>query len=289
VSFVKLHESITDSTIWDAEPVIRLVWISLLLKCDRNGNFQGTPESLARWANVTTEDMRRALDYLMTPDPQSTTPDDDGRRVLSIGQNLWSITNYLKYRMLKDPDENREKSAARSRAYRDRHVSSRGVTQNHPIADADAEADAENTTTGISKDGPVSVAWWFKEWNALAAEVPTLPACRVPTERRKAALRARLEEHGEDGLRELLRLVRPSPFLCNEVPPNPEHPNFRVDVDWVLNPSNAAKILEGRYSDKAAPRAKTVRERFAEQMKNQPPVAGGGDGSGGPAAGGDDA
>lgn len=194
MSFVKLHESITDSTIWDADPVVRIVWIALLLKADRNGNFQGTVDSLARWANVTAEDMRRALDYLMSPDPQSTTSDDDGRRVVSIGQNLWGIVNYLKYRELRDQDEEREKARERkrkSRSVTQCHTLSRDVTECHDIADAEAEAEAEEEPSR-ARDGalecvsipPEFAAFWsaypkkvgkrdaLKAWKQTAKERP---------------------------------------------------------------------------------------------------------------------
>lgn len=298
MSFVKLHESITDSTIWDADPVIRLVWIALLLKCDRNGNFQGTTESLARWANVSIPDMERAMGFLAAPDPRSTTPDDDGRRIMSMGQNLWAITNYPKYRALSDPDEERQRACERKRAQRARAragvtgvTNVTGVTKSHDIAEAeaDAEADAEaeeegEVATPKKKADPVPVAWFFKEWNELAKQIPTVPTCRVVTDRRAAALRARIGEHGVPGVAEILTRVAASPFLRNEVPAPADHPNFRVDVDWVLNPANAAKILEGRYNSTKAPRqAPSSREKWAKLNQSSPALGGemGGDSAGG--------
>lgn len=158
--FVKVWEDITKSTVWEADPVIRVVWLSLLLECDRNGNFHGTREALARRANVSLDEFNRALEYLMAPDPNSTSPDEEGRRILSLGNNQWTAVNYLQYRERRDPEEEREKSRewkrgqrARKRAQDESPVTpvqpgpevSTSVHECPDIADADADAEAEES------------------------------------------------------------------------------------------------------------------------------------------------
>lgn len=150
MSFVKLFDAIKRSTIWDKDPVVRLVWISVLLEADRNGNFQGTREYLARSANLTLDEFNRAFDVLLNVDPNSTSPEEDGRRIVNISTNLWSIVNYKKYRALRDPDEEREKKAEWKRKERERkrdvascRLVSPDVAKSRHIADADADAEAE--------------------------------------------------------------------------------------------------------------------------------------------------
>lgn len=124
----------------------------LLIRCNRFGQVSGTVQGLARLANLSTDDTRAALEKLLAPDPESTTPDEDGRRVVAIGPNLWQVTNYLKYRNMKDPEVEREQTRERVQRHRERRraesagnapvtLGNAPVTLGNPIATATAEAD----------------------------------------------------------------------------------------------------------------------------------------------------
>ena len=133
--FVKLSKNILDSTIFEEPYHVRLVWISCLLLADKNGNFRCTPQALARRANVTLEEAEDALNRLTSPDPNSTSPEADGRRIEIVSQNEFSITNFKKYKLMKDPDEEREKGAERQRQSRARRKEAGSDSQSHEGAD----------------------------------------------------------------------------------------------------------------------------------------------------------
>lgn len=280
MSFVKLFEQLLNSSVWEEDAEVRVTWVTMLLLSDRNGNVYGTRGAIARRANLPQETVDHALDILCSPDPNSTSPDEDGMRIVAVGPNLWSIVNYQKYRELRDPDEERRKTRERVRKHRAMlpnvtpcNAVKRDVTKSNDIADADADTEAEaEGSRGDDSEETIPTAWWFREWKTLTSEIPTMPAFRTATDNRKAALRQRIREHGEEGMRELLAKVRESKFLRNEVPPPPDHPRFKVDVDWVLNQANAAKILEGKYNQRAQQTA-TVEERMAEYVKKHHPTA----------------
>jgi hypothetical protein len=63
---------------------------------------------------------------------------------------------------------------------------------------------------------------------------------KLDTDRRKK-LRARLDEHGFDGWQTMIAKAGASDFLCSK---------FALKLDWVLEPKNLRKVLEGNYDGK---------------------------------------
>ncbi len=90
---------------------------------------------------------------------------------------------------------------------------------------------------------------WAAVWNEIAARTG-LPRVRPPAtwpETRKRALRARLAELGEEGLLDLLRAPLESSFLRGE---RGRESWPGATFDWILKPTNAAKVLDGAYRDR---------------------------------------
>lgn len=67
---------------------------------------------------------------------------------------------------------------------------------------------------------------------------------KLSADRRKK-LRARLDEHGLDGWKKMLEAAKRSHFLNN---------TFPLKFDWVLEPKNFRKVIEGNYEDKTPPK-----------------------------------
>jgi hypothetical protein len=96
--FVKLHTKMLDSSVVDLEIPYRWCWTALLLMVENyEGEIYGTVGSLARRAGVDTELMQDALDIFMSGDENSTTPDEEGRRIKSLGTNKWKVINFQKH------------------------------------------------------------------------------------------------------------------------------------------------------------------------------------------------
>lgn len=98
--FVKLYSSILDSTIW-AEPAPTVkVWLTLLAMADANGFVDGAMLGVMRRAIVSREECETAIRVLESPDPDSKTPDHEGRRIERV-EGGWKILNHRKYRDLR--------------------------------------------------------------------------------------------------------------------------------------------------------------------------------------------
>lgn len=121
-AFTKLQRSIVTSSIWLQDMETRLVWITLLALCDRDGVVRASPLGLAHQARVSNEGCQRALELLQAPDGDSRSLEHGGRRVERIegGFLVLNYTRVLSEGMTQEKrDYDREKkseSRARQRA-----------------------------------------------------------------------------------------------------------------------------------------------------------------------------
>lgn len=84
--------------------------------------------------------------------------------------------------------------------------------------------------------------------------LPTCPRIRQWTEARRGHLRTRWREDAKrqslDYWRRFFAHVAGSPFLTGRVAKDGKAPFF-ASLDWLVKPENFAKVIEGRYHDKA--------------------------------------
>ena len=134
---------------------------------------------------------------------------------------------------------------------------------------------AANAATTLDDPGPKKSppSCPYQEIVRLYHEIlPELPQCRVLNETRKRFIRTRwrevltkpdlmaimVPEHEEllmysdrqKGLlwfERLFRYVSESEFLLGQVPPNGRNQSFMADLEWLMRPTNFAKVLEGKY------------------------------------------
>jgi len=117
--YFPLFRRFLESSIMEEELPTRFLWLTMLLKADRQGIVHGTAFVLSRLANMRVVEVEAALVKLQEVDPHSTTPTDEGRRVKRLGPNKWLLVNYEEYRKLAQKDRDRELNAAAAKRYRD--------------------------------------------------------------------------------------------------------------------------------------------------------------------------
>lgn len=101
IPFTKLLSSILDSSIWDEDSDIRVVWVTLMAMADRKGRVYAAIPGVAHRARVTLEKTQQAITKFLNPDPMSRTPDLEGRRIVPIDGG-WQLVNYVKIRGIMD-------------------------------------------------------------------------------------------------------------------------------------------------------------------------------------------
>lgn len=153
----KLFTKILDSSIWLESTPTRIVWLTFIAVMDEVGFVQfASPANVAHRARVSLEEATQALFCLEQPDPQSSDPDNDGRRVERVPGG-WMVLNADKHRDLVTRAVIQEQTRARVKRFRDRKKDLIGSTVTlsngealHPVhvtpSEAEEEADTDTDT-----------------------------------------------------------------------------------------------------------------------------------------------
>ena len=86
---------------------MRIVWVTLLALVNRDGIVQGSVPGIANVARVSVDKCRAAIDRLLSPDPDSRTATQEGRRIEVI-QGGWKLINFEYYRQLHSEEERKD-------------------------------------------------------------------------------------------------------------------------------------------------------------------------------------
>ncbi|WP_447963986.1 hypothetical protein [Nitrospira sp. Ecomares 2.1] len=120
--FGKLYASMYDGTLATEGPWQALITFQqLIILSDQHGFVDMTPESIARRTTIPLDIIQIGLEALEKPDPQSRTPDEEGRRIVRLSDSRpwgWRIVNYLHYRNMRTAEDRREYMRNYQREYR---------------------------------------------------------------------------------------------------------------------------------------------------------------------------
>lgn len=116
-TYTKLFQKILTSTIWGEDDRTRIVWITMLAMCDSSGCVLSSLPGLARIANVPIVDAANAVEKFLAPDPYSSSPEYEGRRIEVIPGG-WRLLNHAKYKALMSLEHRRAYNASKQKEYR---------------------------------------------------------------------------------------------------------------------------------------------------------------------------
>jgi hypothetical protein len=134
--FAKLYGSrLAESSLLECAVATRWVFLYMLARADEDGIYRcATVAALARAANVTRRQATTAVAELEGPDPHSTTPDEDGRRIVRV-RGGWRIVTHRQYRDYRSRrqvvDAARQRRARAGEMPEDDHPGSRTIIQDH--------------------------------------------------------------------------------------------------------------------------------------------------------------
>lgn len=168
-AFVKIYGTILRSSIWNESSDTRCLWITMLADADAEGYVRGSVGGLARLANISRDAAVEGLRVLAAPDPDSRSPDHDGRRIEEVEPGTWRILNYRRWRELRTPHQiaAAERQQRRRDRERDERDTSRAVTpvtpcspSPSPSSSSQEDQEQENSTgrEGIGRSDPESDA-----------------------------------------------------------------------------------------------------------------------------------
>lgn len=152
--YVRVFESILDSSlnVQSVPPAARWLWITMLIIADQNrtGVVDMPVERLAARAGLTIQQTSDALALLGAPDPQSSTADEDGRRLVPIREDSsrgWRLVNWEKYRDIATAEQQREATRKRVREHRARVTLSNKVKRGSNASEAEASPTSPPAST----------------------------------------------------------------------------------------------------------------------------------------------
>jgi hypothetical protein len=164
--YAKLFTSIYQGTLRGNSHGL-LVFTNLLAHCDKAGVADIHPRAIAEEVGLTVEQVRAALDVLESPDDESRSPEEQGRRIVRIDEHRawgWRVVNYVKYRSIRNEEDRREQNRESQERYRNRHkppsaaVSRRKPQSAHTEAEAEVEAKKHIDAPSASPKALVSVS-----------------------------------------------------------------------------------------------------------------------------------
>ncbi len=113
MAYSKLHASIIGSSLWTEGDSVRILFITLLAMCDKDGCVYGTRPGISRIAMVDPDESDDAWTVLMSPDKHSSdkmrAPENEGRRIEEIPGGF-RLLNFEYYRGLRNDDDRREQN-----------------------------------------------------------------------------------------------------------------------------------------------------------------------------------
>lgn len=179
--YTKLFSSILASTIWCEDNDTRIVWITLMAMADKTGTVEGSVPGLAGFARLPVPSVRAALEKLSAPDPDSRSPEREGRRIVAVDGGWW-LVNHGKYRAKLGAEDRREYNRIKQAEYRaSKAVNDTSMTVNNvalndayvDIAEAEAEADPKSKKIKPSRAKPAraSDANFEAFWNYYPRKV----------------------------------------------------------------------------------------------------------------------
>jgi hypothetical protein len=152
--YAKLFTSITESSLWSEPKEVRLLFVTMLAKADQDGFVEASIPGLARVANLTIGETEASLKVLLSPDPYSKNPANEGRRIAEIPGGFL-LLNYEDYRARRSTEERREYMRQYMQDYRTKNpvrkqpVNTRKQNVNSvsrgkpPLAHTEADTDAD--------------------------------------------------------------------------------------------------------------------------------------------------
>ena len=145
----KIFSTLWTGSLMGAGAVVQNLMTYACVNCDPKGFVELNPKLLAAVFGEPVADVEKSLAHLQKPDPDSRTPDEEGRRLAREGQFLYRVVNYEKYRRTYDADAKREQTRDRVRRHRQGKKDVTHVTQS---ALHDRYTPPESPATGVSEE-----------------------------------------------------------------------------------------------------------------------------------------
>jgi hypothetical protein len=201
----------------------------LIILADGECRIDMTAQAIAARTGIPLDLIIEGIAALEQTDPQSRTPDLEGRRITRLDPRRpwgWRVVNFRKYQNeISKPEE----------------IAAPGEFALQPTEPCPAK---KSSDTNINHEEVI------KAYHEL---LPEAPQVKVWSKKRRQALDARIRERCKDGKpaatidywRGFFEKVAASDFLCGRAT------SFVASLEWLLRPENFLKVIEGNYANRS--------------------------------------
>ncbi len=172
----KLFTRILDSSIWLEPTPTRIVWLTMIAAMDEDGFAQfASVSNVAHRAVVSLEEAQEAIKCLEGPDPNSSNPDNEGRRIERVDGG-WMVINAPVYRSMATRIVIKEQTRDRVRKFREAKGCNAHVTQgNELVTPSETDSDSDSKAEAI-KTIPAGMDKVLSIYNAYPRKIARCPA-----------------------------------------------------------------------------------------------------------------
>ena len=132
--FGKLFESVHEGSMVGSGFHVFAIWGYVVSRNRPDKDVTLNPAVLSAVFGEPADRVQAAIDYLCAPDPNTTTPGEDGKRLIKTGQFNYRVVNGAKYRAIRSEEQRREQNRTSQATFRAK-VPARAKTPfaRHPI------------------------------------------------------------------------------------------------------------------------------------------------------------
>ncbi len=247
----KIFESMYDGSLAENR-LARTVFIDMVVLSDEKGILDMTPESFARRTNTPVEDVRKAIEYLESPDEKSRTSTQEGRRIERLDEHRdwgWRIINKGKYRDIVSRES--KKANDRLRIAKKRKLEKECSEMSQDVADV-AHTDTNTYTDADTNTDADDDFVIYKEvvdaWNKMAGKTSLLEIKKITSKQERLMKQRLKEERFCKNIPQIMEKIGNNDFLAGRI----ENARWKATFDWLLKSDesgelNYVKVLEGRY------------------------------------------
>lgn len=116
--FGKVFDTMYTGSMVGAGPMVFALMPYAVTHCNADGLVEINPRLVSALIGAPVEDVEQALQYLMSPDPDSRSDAEEGRRLVKEGPFLYRLVNHAKYRNLQNAEDQRTHTRERVRRLR---------------------------------------------------------------------------------------------------------------------------------------------------------------------------
>lgn len=228
------------------------VWLFALSRCDREGDVELCPRPVSLLIGCSEEDVRGAIEYLTSEDPDSRSAKEGGRRLVKTGHFLYRVVNRDYYLGLMSYEKKKEADRVRQKEKYDAEkllkqqdlANPRESSQHLAHGDGDGDGDVIEVSSSKKPSSTLRVDNEFvKNVIAFWTENDLRPKVTKVSQARRSMILARRREHKEEAVWVALRNRRDSNFLNNIY-----NDGRGAPIDYVMGPKNFVKVHDGNFN-----------------------------------------